>query len=136
MVDRPCARKQKSSGDMIADCDIHCSVLAQPASWESKQDVSPSGEAAHFRDVAIEAFSVSSRHEVTGADTGVGAIEKNTVGADRLIPMMLNNSRLSEKIRECKRQESGIRDMENIAESKATINSTKADAIMVQEKYI
>ena len=105
---------------MIADCDIHRSVLTQPASWESKEDVSPSGEAAHFRSVALEAFSVTSRHKVTGADTGVGAIEKKTVGADRLIPMVLNNGRLSEKKRESKRQESGIREMDNIGGSNVT----------------
>ena len=126
MVDRPCARKQKSSGDVIADCDIHCSVFAQPASRERKEDISPSGEAAHFRGVALEAFSVLSCHEVTGADAGVGAIKKETVGADRLIPMMLNNGRLSEKISESKRQESGIRDMDNIGGSNVTDQFEKA----------
>ena len=114
MEDRPRARKQKSSGDVIADCDIHCSVLAQPASWESKKDVSPSGHAAHFRRVALEAFSVMPGHEMTGTDTGVGAIEQKTVGADRLIPVVLDNRWLAEKKRESKRQESGIREMHNV----------------------
>jgi hypothetical protein len=117
MEDRPCASQQKSSGDVIADCNIHCSVLAQPASWESKKDVSPSGDAAHFRSVAPEAFSVVSGHKVTGANTGVGAIEKKTVGADRLIPVVFDNGRLPEKKRERKRQESGIRDMHNVGGS-------------------
>jgi hypothetical protein len=95
-------------------------VLTQPSSWESKEDVSPSGEAAHSRSVAREAFSVLSGHKVTGAHTGVRAIEKKTVGADRLIPMVLNNDWFFEKKRESKRQQSGIREMDNIGGSNVT----------------
>jgi hypothetical protein len=51
---------------------------------------------------------------MTGTDTGVGTIEQEAVGADRLIPVVLDDRRLAEKKCQSKRQKSGIREMDNV----------------------
>src|ERR1700679_681219 len=114
MNDRARAGKQKSSGDMIADRNVHRNALAEPASWESENDVSPRGREAHFCGIALDTFSVMSCHKMPRTHAGVGAIEQHAIGADRLVPVMLNHHRLATKKSESERQQSGIRDMHNV----------------------
>src|SRR5271154_4095886 len=102
MHDRARAGKQKSSGDMIADRNVHRNALAEPASWKSKNDVSPSGSVTHFCRIALDTFSVMPCHKMTRTHAGVGAIEQYAIGADRLIPVMLNHHRLATKKSESK----------------------------------
>src|ERR1700733_285242 len=97
MNDRARTRKQKSSGDMIADRNVYRNVFAEPAPWESKNDVSQRGRKAHFCRIALDTFSVMPCHKMTGTHAGVGAIEQYAIGADRLVPVMLNHHWLATK---------------------------------------
>jgi len=99
---------------VVGNGNIRCNVFAYPAPWKGQHDGLQSSLTTSFRGIALETSAVTPGHKMTRADARVWVVEQNAIGTNRLVAMVFNDSRYTQKPSKRKWQKGRVRNVNEI----------------------